>query len=324
MTVTFVPKLTQELILNHVSEEEIFEAFGVPVVTSSFCSPLRADKHPTCRFYRRRSNHKLIMRDLAGHFWGDCFDLVQKVTRKGYYDAMKEIAIKFNLIDGDQAIIYREPAKPKVIIQSLECEIRIKRMEWTEAHLAYWKQYHISKETLDFMRVSPIEQAWLNDESVFWYGKRKEIAFCYHFGGYDYKLYFPTRGHGEVRFCHNDPNILQGWHQLPKKHPYLVITKSLKDVMALYEFNIPAIAPMTETQVITELTRDQLLGRFDQLFCLYDCDMTGVHSMQKMKKMGITPLFFKRSQPKDFADFLKKYGKEDAALVVDYYQSIFS
>jgi hypothetical protein len=323
MTVTFSPEITQDFILKHISEEEIFEAFGVPVVDKSFCSPLRTDKFPTCRFYRRRSNNKLIMRDFTGHFWGDCFDLVQLVTRKGYYDSLREIAIRFNLVDGTVSQIVRVPAKPKVIIHALECEIRVKRMEWTPKHLAYWQQYHISKETLDFFRIAPLEQAWLNGESVFWYGSKREVAFCYYFGAYDYKLYFPTRPRTETRFIHNNPNVLQGWAQLPEKHECIVVTKSLKDVMALFELEIPAIAPMSENQIISELIRDELQVRFGQLFSLYDTDRTGIRSMQNMKKMGIQPLFFKRSQPKDFADFLKMYGKEDAALVVDNIKSLF-
>lgn len=323
-TVTnFTPEITKEFLLKHVSEEEIFEVFGVSVVDKSFCSPLRRDIYPTCRFYRRRSDHRLIMRDFTGHFWGDCFDLVQAVTHKRYYDALREIAIKFKLIDGPQTEVHRIPQAPKVIIRSLECEIRVKRMAWTENHLNYWKQYYISRETLEFYKVAPLEQAWLNDDSVFWYGKKKEIAFCYYFEGYDYKLYFPTRPRTELRFLHNNPNVLQGWNQLPPSGQGIVITKALKDVMALCEFKIPAIAPMSENQIISELIYDELSNRFGKIFSLYDTDQTGIKSMKDMRAMGVQPLFFKRSQPKDFADFLAMYGKENAQLVVDDITSLF-
>lgn len=322
-TINFTPEITKDLLLRHISEEEIFEAFDVPVVDRSFCSPLRRDSYPTCRFYRRRADNRLIMRDFTGHFWGDCFDLVQLVTRKGYYDALREVAIKFNLIDGTQTEIHRVPATPKVVIQPIDCDIRVKRMPWTDQHLEYWKQYKISKETLEFFHVSPIEQAWLNGQSVFWYGAKREAAFCYHFGAYDYKLYFPTRPRTELRFLHNNPSVLQGWDQLPRLGRGVVITKALKDVMSLYEFKIPAIAPMSENQIVNDLTYDELSNRFDQVFSLYDTDKTGIRSMKDMRKMGIQPLFFKRSQPKDFADFAKKYSRSDVQLVIDDITSLF-
>lgn len=40
--------------------------------------------------------------------------------------------------------------------------------------------------------------------------------------------------------------MIQGSKMLPKSGEFVVVTKSLKDVMALYEFGIPAIAPNSE------------------------------------------------------------------------------
>lgn len=323
--INFTPAITKDFILKHISEEEIFEAYGVPVVAHRFCSPLRTDHHPTCRFYRRRSNGKLIMRDLTGHFWGDCFDLVQHSTRLGYYDSLRDVAKKFGIITGEVAEITRVPIVHKVQIKALECEIRVKRMDWTPAHIAYWKQYHITKKTIEHYKVAPIEQSWLNDQSAFWYHAEKEIAFCYHFGDYDYKLYFPTRPRtgDRSRFIHNNPNIIQGWEQLPERGKGIVFTKSLKDVMCLHEFGVPAIAPMSESQIISEPLYEELVSRFERVFSLYDTDKIGVKSMKAMRKMGVQPLFFKRNQPKDFSDFVKAYGKDDAAILVDYITSLF-
>ena len=39
---------------------------------------------------------------------------------------------------------------------------------------------------------------------------------------------------------------------LPKHGEFIVITKSLKDVMVLYSFGIPAIAPISENCFVTD------------------------------------------------------------------------
>ncbi len=323
--ITFKPQISREYILSRVSEEEIFEMYGIPVVDYSFNSPLRKDRHPTCRFYRRRRDNRLVLRDFGGHFWGDCFDLVQLVTKKNFFHALNDIAVRFKLIEGttNSLNLDRIPAAPVVVIKPVECEIRVKRMPWTDEHLNYWKQYGVSLKTLELYQVAPIEYAWLNGEAIFWYGKRKEIAFCYYFGGYDYKLYFPTRQRGEMRFIHNDANILQGYLQLPATAEAIVITKSLKDVMALREFEVYSCAPMSETQVVSKVTDEELSSRFEKKFSLYDLDRPGITSMKAMRKMGYQPLFFSRNQPKDFTDFIKVKGYSVAEALVEHVKSIY-
>lgn len=326
--IEFPIEVTKEFILSKLTEEEIFEKYGEEVVPYMFRSTLRADRKPTCKFYRR-GNGKLILRDYSGDFWGDCFDYVMRRTGKNFFDALEDIAKRFELISSDGlADIHKLPKTPKFYIESTSSEIRIKRMGWTEAHLRFWRQYGVSKRTLNSFRVFPLERAWLNDEQVFYYGVRQEVAFAYHFpeyGPYEYKLYFPERL--ERRFLHTNGNILQGFHLLPERGPFMVVTKSYKDVIALSEFGVPACAPMAETQIVQPLEAYNLQMRFNNIFSLYDADrLAGIQSMKKMRKeYAFTPLFFnvKKGQPKDFTDFIKKSGVENARLLIDYVKSIY-
>lgn len=59
---------------------------------------------------------------------------------------------------------------------------------------------------------------------------------------------------------------------------FLVITKSLKDVMTLYEYKIPAIAPCSENIFITESQYDRLKTKYKHILLLYDNDSAGLHS----------------------------------------------
>ncbi len=72
---------------------------------------------------------------------------------------------------------------------------------------------------------------------------------------------------------------------LPKNGgDYVVITKSLKDVMALYEYGIPAIAPCSENLFLTETQFNKLKTKFKHIYLLYDLDIPGVKASKKIKK----------------------------------------
>ena len=52
---------------------------------------------------------------------------------------------------------------------------------------------------------------------------------------------------------------------LPKTGDSVVITKSLKDVMCLYEYGISAIAPCSENMFLTDSQYEKLKNRFKHI-----------------------------------------------------------
>lgn len=98
------PKLTKDYILKRVSQEEIMEKYwGVALVFGEqICSELRKDANPTCGFYYNKTG-RLRLRDLAGHFWGDCFDMcaariqVNVSTKQGFQLILHTIAKDFRI-----------------------------------------------------------------------------------------------------------------------------------------------------------------------------------------------------------------------------------
>jgi len=92
------PSLTKEMILQKVSEESIFEHYGVPIKKGLFCSKLRADKNPTVGLYRN-SRGRLIMKDFGSDFSGDCFTYVMALFNVSYYMALQIIANDFGIIN---------------------------------------------------------------------------------------------------------------------------------------------------------------------------------------------------------------------------------
>lgn len=317
MGLLFTPEIDRNFILSRVSEEEIFEKYGVPVEDRMFRSPLRMDRRPTCRFYRNKTG-RLILHDFSGHFHGDCFDLVCRMKGMKFYDAAKDIALTFGIIKGAP----RSPKVSSTITFKTICELNVRTAPWDKTHLKFWEDYGITPSTLDLYNVKCAEKVWLNG-SVFYnrtYAVNPKPVFAYWFGGKDYKVYFPFRE--TMRFLHNNPDILQGYEQLPESGEVVIITKALKDVMALREFGIPAVAPMSETHVPSDEVLEDLKERFGRVFALYDRDRTGITSLINLRRRHVTPILIPEGDCKDFSDVCKKDLHLAKKLIDDFAKNL--
>lgn len=91
----------------------------------------------------------------------------------------------------------------------------------------------------------------------------------------------------------------------------LVITKSLKDVMCLYEYGITAIAPCSENLFVTDSQYQRLKNKYNNIFVFYDNDEAGIKGMIKAKKShpDLNVLFLPRhGGDKDISDYRKVHG----------------
>lgn len=114
--------------------------------------------------------------------------------------------------------------------------------------------------------------------------------------------------------------MIQGFHMMPKSGEFLVITKSMKDVMLCYELGIPAIAPNSENLFITEAQWDNIVIKFRKIFLLYDTDLAGVSNSKRIKKKfpKIQVLLIPRKyKAKDLTDLYKKLGTEKMLNLVE-------
>lgn len=315
------PEINKEFILSQISEEEIFSYYGVPVVDCMFRSILRPDNNPTCSFYRSPRNFKLYLRDWNGDFWGDCFDLVMRLYGVSFYKALRIIAKDFGIIKANTNE-KRIPAPVNVDIKVKEvADIKVSRRSWNKYDADYWKQFGIKKKSLEHFKVAPVQWVWLNGKIVYGYNNPQEVAYCYHFGNYNYKIYYPTRS--KARFLHNDADILQGYEQLPSTGEALVITKSYKDVIKFFEFDILSVAPQSETMLPSDEIINEFKERFNNVFALYDNDRTGIRSLIKYRQKGIVPLLFPKNLPKDFTDFYKEFGEEETKILIQTVKDTF-
>jgi DNA primase len=99
----------------------------------------------------------------------------------------------------------------------------------------------------------------------------------------------------------------------------IVITKALKDVMCLSMFGIPAIAPMSETSVVSDSVLEDLKESFQHVYALYDRDKVGKIALLNLRSRGVEPLMMPKGTTKDFSD-LCKIDMKTAMWLVDQFK----
>ena len=307
-------RITKELLLSKYSQETFFEHYlGVPVKKGLFTSPpiIRVDKKPTCAFYK---NAKGILKykDFAGPTF-DFVECVMYIFNCSYGKALRIIGNDFGFIKSDNL----EINKPKIEYTGNELKetekaiIQVELKDFSEKELLWWSSFGISLNTLKKFKVFSIKSIFLNG-NYFDSSSEKTPIYGY-FGGKDsqnnelWRLYMPTKR--KYRFLSNwHSTLIQGSKQLPKSGDVLIITKSLKDVMSLYEFGITAIAPNSENLFLTDSQYNKLKLRFNSIYLLYDRDLPGVRSANKIRKKYKDLEVLLVPKVKDFTDYVKKYG----------------
>ena len=282
----FIPDIDKKYVLDHVSEEEIYQRYFKLEVSfkGKFCSPLRDDKNPTCNFFRHSRTGEIYLKDHAGHFVGNCFDALMVFYGCTFKKALLIVANDFGLIKTD---VEREPV-PLELRERQKADIKFSTRAWLESDDEFWSKYCINHQLLRFFRVFPVQTIFLNEGLHYTYHVANP-AYAYVFGENDIKIYFPKRK--ESRFICNTSK-LQGYDQLPEKGEILIVTKSMKDVMVLFNLGYPAVAPQSETQMITQEEYDELSKRFEKIYSFYDFDLTGIRTANKMKKVYGMPTIF--------------------------------
>jgi hypothetical protein len=299
------------------------------VIPGNFCSPLRQDNSPTCSF--KWTNGRLRMIDWAGHFYGDCFDVVMHMYSCTLFQACLAVVDDFglkNVFDfpaNDPKISrFKFDGTRKTEDSPRETEgkkIGITKRKWNKADANFWKPFGLTSEVLGVYQVYPLKHVWLDDRIIYDY-QELDPAYGYYFKKGRWKIYFPKRK--SFRFISNDPT-LQGTVQLKYESNILVITKSLKDVMVLSQHGIEAVAPHAESAILTEKQFEYFDSKYDKIVSLYDFDATGIRGANKMKKLyGIKPCFLtngrfgsKDYKAKDISDYQKFNGLDETKRLID-------
>lgn len=320
------PKITKEFLLKQNSEETYMSTYlGVPVKKGLSVSGLRKDHKPTASFYRNRKG-ELIYHDFGIGFHGNFIDVVMYLYNCDFGDALQRIAEDFKYVSCD-----REPIKIRttevVIEEKAETNIQIEKQNFQQNEIKWWESFGIHLATLKKFNVFSCKSVFLNN-NYYKSSSEKKLIFGYYGGTKHgiqlWRIYFPLNR--EYRFLSNwTKNMIQGAKQLPDNIENLVITKSMKDVMNLYEQEIPAIAPCSETVLMGQKQMDKLKTLTSNIIYIGDNDLPGVKGAHKYKKAYpfLRCVFIKRKYAKDISDLYKFTGIQEYTEAIEELKEIF-
>jgi hypothetical protein len=322
--------VTKNKLLRYITDIEIYQKYiNEEIIPGKvMLSPLRNENTASFGFFKGENN-EICFKDfkLGG---GDCIKFVQMKFNLNYFEALSKIAIDFGMED-DFIVKKIEKSKTNDIIPINRDEflhkagtlnIKKTKREWKSYDLLYWQQYGISLKTLEIFNVEPISYFFINDKII----TADKHAYCFKEFKDDletYKIYQPFNKIYKWINSHNN-SIWQGWSQLPEKGDTLIITKSLKDVMAIHEITgIPSIALQCENLLPKKQVFQELINRFEDIYIFYDNDFDkennwGQIFAQKFKEsFDVYNIIIKDEyECKDFSDFVKKYGLIEAKQLI--------
>jgi len=326
-----VVELSEDEILSRVTCLDIFSYYiGKDFKYGrAMCSPLRKDKSPSFTIFRHNSG-KFFFKDFSTGDTGDCFTFLTKMFGLKRFDTYRLVDNDFQL--GISTKSFMAPTKQYVGKHMKELEnieessttIQIKTRPWnSKEDKTFWSKYGICCNILNKFHVQPAEHVWVNGNLIV-SSNRFNPIYAYNFGEGKLKIYQP---YSKFKWLSNTSvSDLQGLSQLPDSGDTLVITKSLKDVMCLDIWGIPAVAPSSESCVIPADIVKELYDKFARIYILYDFDRTGISFANKHRKLySFTPLFFTNGKfgtfdykSKDFSDFIALNGVKSAAELIEY------
>lgn len=292
-------------LLDKLTDYDIYSYYvGQFKIGKLFNSPLRSDdKNPSFAIFKG-INGRLFFKDHGSGEGGNAIKFVKLYKNINTKDELERellrIVRKMNPNSGNAIRTY------SYSVDSGPTDIGIVRQPFTDVDKRYWKQFHISIDTLRKFQVFSIKYFLCNRVVR---GTYKETSPMYAYKVDDkFKIYRPLASkYTKWRTNLTNRNV-QGLSELPVEGGnLLIITKSLKDVMCLYEMGFNAIAASSETTFIPDDILDSLRHKWKNVIMLYDRDKTGMLESRKYSKQYKLDALFvhKRFKAKDVSDAVK-------------------
>jgi hypothetical protein len=275
---------------------------GQDVKIKSLFNP--SERTPSMCIYSTLNGYKY--KDFSTGKGGSAIDLVKDVHQLPFHKACQLIIETYN------DFVLHNNGGYDVGDFKLQSRYRVttyKTRKWTTQDQYFWTQFNIGSKLLEAHHIKPLESYKMTNEDkelcikgLYLYGYFKE-------DGTLYKIYQPKTL--DKKFIKVN-SYIQGWEQVGK-HPHLIITSSLKDVMSIksLKLNIDVIAPDSENTMLKEEFIKQLQKKYQKIVLLFDNDEAGIKSMKTYKEkypfieIAVLPM------SKDVSDSIKDFGAKE-------------
>jgi hypothetical protein len=146
----------------------------------------------------------------------------------------------------------------------------------------------------------------------------KELCIAYRIGS-KHKLYFPYACKGNKFQNDYPPNWIEGLLQLKYHKNFIIITKSMKEVLFFREhFDWDTVAGKSETTLIPDHILRELFYKYSKVYIWLDNDSAGRNAQEKYlnKYPTLIPVIYNVEQkdPTDRYEYLKSQNKAQLAL----------
>lgn len=333
LTVPNILKKVSEIVLWRYYIGSVFE-IGKP-----FNAPYRSDNNASFAL-RYDIRGRLMFKDFGrSGMYGDIFNYIQSTRNVTFLESLEIVNEDFglNLINRTNKIVLKQGEKvvkrkisEREIQELLKFEKKFKETQsqiliqavvrkWEKEDYRYWNNYGITKETLDKYYVYPASKIFKNKNLIYSYTKSNPCYVYYFQKSNHVKCYFPFSQDRSKRFFGNVNNLqdIQGYYQCDikggkKEDKLLILTKSMKDVMLLREFEIDAVALHGENHKFEADFIRHIKKYYGRIISLYDRDKAGILGAKRLwKEHNIEPFFIqKKWYCKDISDLFMTYGNE--------------
>jgi hypothetical protein len=316
--------VTKDQILAKVSSYDILNHYLKPYHNNgslkagkNISNPFLSEKQKTPSFniYQSSANDEWHYHDFATGDQGSCFDLVMKLFRISFNEAVELINRDLSLsLDS-----YQSTTTATASINRSNSQFSVKRRPFTSSELEYWNKFGITSKVLQKYNVTALAEFTTNSKEGNPYTIKsgpEKFLFAYDHGDW-MKLYKPL-DEKKYRFQYlgaKTPNYKFGWDQLPQTGDLVFITGGEKDVMSLSAHGFAAFSLNSETASLDHSLVDELKLRFKNFIILYDNDPTGCRQADLLSvshgihKLTLPPL---PDNGKDISDFFSSGGNVES------------
>lgn len=292
-------------ILSQIDEYDIYAYYmGNFDIGKLYNSPLRTDdKNPSFAIFKGRRGN-LMFKDHGSGESGNVIKFI-KLLKNINTDAELEKEL-LHIIRHTAPLSTRVSTKNYKTHNSVD--IGIVRQSFTDIDKEYWKSFAITEATLNKFEVFSIKY-FLCNKIVSGVYKDTNPMYAYKVNN-KFKIYRPLNSKYTKWRTNLEITDIQGYAQLPDTNNLLIITKSLKDIMVLYEMGYCAVSPSSETTFIPEDILNDLKARFKKILILFDNDETGIKKAQEYssKYNLIQFVIDNKFNAKDISDAVKLNG----------------
>ncbi len=321
-------RLTKEKILQLVPEYALWCHYsGINIkFGKKYISPVRNESDPSAVFFISYSG-SILLKDYGDKVY-TLWNFLKVKLNLNYLEVIKRIDSDFGLqyyTDEKYAVmscneLIEHFKAPQHVIPE-RTRIYLKRKKWNHLELQFWKDYHISKEILDFYCISPLKTFWIvkSDKLYEYSSKKDELVFVFDFSEDKYKIYKPFAELKKDKWKNNcRSDTLMGLNQLPWISDTLIITKGMKELLILAELGYTAVALQGENNYPSQELYNQLDTRFESIYYLGDIDLVGKKASNEMKNRYNLKLINlpDSTEYKDLADFSKLKGLEQVRNLI--------